>query len=59
MPLDWDDGMLSSSSSMASEEVLGGAQLVKETEGTRGGSAGVVSPDMLDVRVCKPGVAFC
>ena len=46
-------------SSVASEEVLGGEQSVKETEGTRGGSAGVVSPDMSDVRVCNPGVAFC
>jgi hypothetical protein len=44
---------------MASKEVLGGEQSVKETEGTRGGSAGVVSLDMLDVRVCNPGIAFC
>ena len=44
---------------MASEEVLVGEQSVTETEGTQDGSAGVVSPDMLDVRVCNPGVAFC
>jgi hypothetical protein len=48
-----------SSSNVASEEVLGGEQLVKETEGTRGGSAGVVSPDMLDLRLWNPGGAVC
>ncbi len=46
-------------SSVASKEVLGGEQSVKETEGTRGGSAGMVSPDMLELRVWNPGVAFC
>ena len=51
--------VVGSSNRVASEEVLGGEQSAKETEGTRGGSAGVVSPDMLELRVWNPGVAFC
>ena len=39
----------------SSEEVAGGEQSAKETEGTRGGSTGVVSPEMVGWVELNPG----
>ena len=44
---------------VSSEEVAGGEQLAKETEGTRGGSAGVVSPEMVEWAELNPCWTGC
>ena len=44
---------------VSSEEVFGGEQSAKEMEGTQGGSAGVVSPEMLEWTELNPCWTGC